>query len=508
MPSAMYYVPPTENERNDFNGEVEHERRVRRNRYRLALQYYLGEHPDQLPVDRDDEDPVDDNTIINLVQMTADRTIAFLFPSMPKIETDAASVVDTDEEIWLKKVLEANGGLQSFVKLGLRGFLSGHAFLRVKPNTKRKNGYPSVTVLDPTAVTVYWRADDVSDVLWYEMRYMVGSSVYIQDFVHNEADDTWIIYTYRAIGAVDNNNPFPGDRTSHGGAHVVALDQLEFSSVSGRLFEQEGKPAIHRSSIPPVIEFPHLPHPDDYYGMGEFTQQVLQDTINKIASLQNKLVRENADPVDVITGADVEDVEAARGIMTIANAAARVNRLELRGDLGGIRGTLDKLIETYLAVARVVLLKGEAKDLQRVTNASVRTLFLDALSKNELLQSAYGYGLKRMAQLLLEMGYSAKQIMTNPATLDIRIKFPTPLPVDDTEIANQNAIMVGMGARSKRTAAQKMGDDWQFELAAQSTEEALEDERARTRGDIAAENAKKLNDATPAQQDGGEQPPQ
>lgn len=498
MPSAIRYIPPTEAERGSFSGEVEEERRKRRNTYKTALQYYEGKHPSQLDYDPKEDDH-DDNTVINLVQMTADRTVSFLFPSMPLFETDPSSIEDTDEEIWLKKFFEANGGLQALVKLGLRGFLSGHAFIRMKPQPKakrgRKNAYPIMTILDPTSITVYWKADDVADVLWYEMRYMVGSTVYIQDFVNDEEHEQWLIYTYKGVSSNDNNNPFPGAPTVHGSNMTVALDQLEF--VTSGTFEQVGAPAVHKSEIPPIIEFAHLPHPDDYYGMGEFTQQSLQDTINRIVSLRNRLVSDNADPVDVIIGADPEEVEKRDGMVTVANPSAKVQRLELRGDLAGISTTLDKLIETYLAVARVVLLKGEAKDLQRVTNASVRTLFLDALSKNELLQSAYGFGLKMVARLALAMGFEAGQLSVNPENIDLTIHFPTPLPVDDTEIANQNAIMLTNKAMSKRTAAKRLGLDWKFELAAQLAEQELANQQAIEQGNIAAENAAKMAEAVP-----------
>lgn len=509
MPSAIEYVPPTDVARGAFMGEVGEERRKRRERYKVALDYYLGDQPGQVPYDAQ-EDDYDPNTIINLVQMTADRTVSFLFPQLPIVETDPSSIEDTEEEKWLKKFVEANGGLQSFVKLGLRGFLSGHAFIRMKPAPKKtrekKNVFPIMTILDPTSVTVYWRADDVSDVLWYEMRYLVGDAVYIQDFVNDPDRERWMIYTYRSAGKVDNNNPFPDNPTSHGSASVVGLDLLEFHDNG--VFERIST-AIHTSTIPPIIEFPHLPHPDDYYGLGEFTQQTLQDTINRIVSVRNQLVSENADPVDVIIGADPEDVEGGKGFKTIANPAAKVQRLELKGDLAGITGTLDKLIETYLAVARVVLLKGEAKDLQRVTNASVRTLFLDALSKNELLQSAYGYGLKQVMRLALAMGFEAKQITTNPENIDVSIHFPTPLPTDDTEIANQNTIMLSAGAMSKRTAAKRMNLDWMFELAAMEAEMELANEQALQQGEIAAENAKKMSDALPAPAAGapGAKPP-
>lgn len=499
MPSAIKYVPPTDPLRGTFTGEVELERRRRRSRYETGLKYYEGDHPRQVEYDPELDD-YDDNTIINLVQMAADRTVAFLFPSMPIIETDPSSIEDTPEEIWLKKFFEANGGLQALVKLGLRGFLSGHAFVRMRPQPikrrKQKNKFPILTILDPTSVTVYWKADDIGQVLWYEMRYMVGDQVQIQDFVYDEPNDQWLIYTYQNTSPVDNNNPFPGVPTQHGSASVVALDMLEFGTNSG-VFKQIGAVAVHKSPIPPIIEFAHLPHPDDYYGMGEFTQQTLQDTINRIVSLRNRLVSENADPVDVIIGADPEEVDKTNGMVVIPNPTAKVQRLELKGDLAGISTTLDKLVETYLAVARVVLLKGDAKDLQRVTNASVRTLFLDPLSKNELLQSAYGFGIKQIAMLALAMGFEAEQVTTNPDTIDMLVSFPMPLPVDDTEIANQNAVMLTNGAMSKRTAAKRMGLDWKFELAAKQAELDLENEQALKQGEIQATNAKAMSDAVP-----------
>lgn len=451
----------------------------RRTEYRTALKYYLGDHPDQLPTDPGDDEhqPIDDNTNINLVKMTAERTVQFLFSEMPRIELDPATPDDTEEEKWLKRCFEENGGLRILAKWALRGFLAGHSFLRVKPVPKNQrqnmNKYPRLLVLDPTSVTVYWRADDVASVIWYEYRYAEDLDIVIQDFVYDEEKDNWIIYTYKAKAALAMSDA--GVPTVHGAPfiHDGYLDAIEFSKAG---FELTGQ-ALHTSPIPPIVEVAHLPHPDDYYGLGEVTQNRLQDTINRIASERNRIVRENSDPVDILTGADADDVEGQGNFVTVSSPNARVNRLEMKGDLTGITTVLEKLIETYLAIARVVLLKGEAKDLQRVTNASVRTLFLDALAKNELLQSSYGFGLKRVVRLLLAMGFEAGQIKQNPANLDPTIKFGTPLPIDMTEVANINAIMVGLGARSLRTAATQIGDDWTFEAQAMKNEQKMAEER-------------------------------
>jgi Phage portal protein, SPP1 Gp6-like len=496
MPSALQYVPPTDPERNGFGSEVAYERQQRRNAYHTALMYYVGDHPEQIPYDPASDD-YNSNAVVNLVQMTADRTVGFLFPAVPGFELDPKSQDDTPEEAWLKEVFDANGGLAFFTKLGLRGFLAGHAFIRVQQVPENRRGvpdqFPKISVLDPTSVSVYWKADDVGEVLWYEQRYMVGVDAYVQDYVHDPEQDRWLIYTYKQTHSVDNVHPVVAVTTAHGRPKTItALDTLDFAGASGYTFEQVGPPVIHTGDVPPIIEVAHLPHPDDYYGMGEFTQQTLQDTINRIMSLRNRIIAETADPVDVFLGTDIQDVQKSRGIFSVANPAADVKRLEMKSDLTAVTATLDKLIETYLAVARVVLLKGEAKDLQRVTNASVRTLFLDALSKNATLQASYGLALKKLVRLLLRMGVELKQVpATVPEAAKIVIRFPEPLPMDATEIANQAAIMVNMGAMSKRTAATTMGLDWSFETEAMGVEEAQALARQEAQLELQARTAPK-----------------
>lgn len=485
MPSALRYVPPTSKERGIFNNAVLNERQQRREKYEKALEYYDGDHAQQIPVEKGQPD---DNVIVNLTKMTADRTASFLFAKMPQFQTNPDTVDPTPEEVWLDRFYRENGALERLIKLALRGFLSGHCFIRVKPAPEnvRADRFPSMTVLDPRMVTVYWRADDVADVIWYELRFNVGEEVHIQDVVYDPIADIWNIYTYAQVQPI--NSVFHADvSTIHGKSLQgnTLLDALTFNTDNGINYELI-ETAIHSSHIPPIVDFAHLPDPDGYYGMGEFTQLKLQDVINRVASEMNRIVRENSDPIDVVTGADISEVEDSGNVMTISAPTARVQRLEMKGDLSGITGVFDKLMEIYLAVARVVLLKGEAKDLQRVTNASVRTLFLDALAKNEILQSTYGSALVKVSKLALMMGYEAGQIAANPAGLDVTIEFPQPLPTDMAEIANINAIMVNMMARSLRTAATQMGDNWAFESAAIEAEQQMAMERQKAQLELQA----------------------
>lgn len=487
MPAALKYVPPTSPERDEFSPELMAERFERRRRYERALTYYNGNHPEQLDYDPDLEP--NDNTTINLVRITADRTASFLFPELPKFEVDANSVEDTDEEKWIVRFLNENGGLHTLVKLSQRGFLAGHAFVRVLPPKRVGQRWtdPRLVLLDPLAITVFWNADNVSEVLWYENRYTVGSRLYVQDYVWRPEkgdEGEWEIYTYRSVGDTSSylaqieNHP-------HGSGALGRTGYIEFAGHANMelVRTEEGLAyARHSHPIPPIIEFPHLPHPDDYYGHGEVTHTDLQDTINRLWSEINRIVRKHSEPVDAIVGADVDDVEVGDDVLTIASPDAKVQRLELRGDLNAAVATVDKLIETYLAIARVVLLKGEAKDLQRVTNASVRTLFIDALAKNEILRASYGRGLERLVKLAMIM--SREAFAPRAKALDVAIKWPEALPVDLTEVANINAIHVNMGARSLRTAATAIGDNWSFEMEAMKAEQELKLERMKAEAEL------------------------
>ena len=476
MPSAIEYVPPTDIDRSHFNSAQNSEFTKRKDAYEQALKYYDGtiDTPFSEVLDDPEYSPEDDDTIINLVKMGCNRTSSFMFPELPRVQTDPASLEDTEEEKWLKEqFLEKNGGLQTLIKWVERGFLAGHTWLWVKP----KKPVPRLVLMHPLSVTAFWAADDVSSILWYEQRFFNNGVVFIRDFVI-QSDDTWKIYLYKA----DTVSRMEADKvydqiTSQGGT----FSTINYDVVFGDNFTQVGQVAIHRSVIPPILSTPHLPHPDNFYGAGEFSEKNLLDKINLIASVRTRIIRTTADPIDFLTGAGADEIESRGNLLTVANPNAKVTRLSLSSDLLAVNSTLENLIEQFLGIMRVVILKGEAKDLQRVTNAAVRTLFLDALAKNDVLWAAYKDSLSKACRLALEFAYSAKILeIENPKELDVILTMKSPLPTDLSEVANINALALNGKYRSRRTAATKMGDDYAFEIAAMDAEfeEDLEKQEA------------------------------
>jgi hypothetical protein len=451
MPAAYKYLTPDNPERRDLATAVIQEAIKRRSTYQKALDYFEGRHPDML--DMDDPDEVDDNMRVNIIKQAAERTASFLFSSEPKLQIDRSTPDDTEQEKYLTAFLKENNALFKFVLWALRGFLAGHTYLRIHPR-RPHDEYPRISVLDPTSVTVFWRADDHGDVVWYQQHFFEGRKLVLRDFVPDYENGRWVIYTYRpqvSESMLDQGNV----PTLHGSSPVLHYD----TSMLLENFEiAEVDIAYHESAICPLISTPHLPNPNSFYGLTEATDDnlSLQDAVNRLWSIANRIGRENASPVDVITGANIDDIDTGDDIYAIPSPTAKVSRLEMKSDMSPVMNTADKATEALLANMRVVLLKGEPKDLQRVTNAAVRTLFLDMLAKNNILRAAYGKSLIELGKLALAM--SGKK--WSRVNYDITPIFANPLPTDLTEVANINALGVNGGYMAKRQAAENLDMNW------------------------------------------------
>lgn len=420
MPKVTGYYPPNSPDRNKLYLDVSKELRYREKGYNDALKYYLGNHTVENVGD----------IIINLVKVTADRTIQFLFPRVPSFELDTTEFGNTPAEDYLANTFEANGGLAFLVKLSTLGFLTGHNFVRVdSPKDSKYITYPRFVMVDPLTVTVYWNETNIREVVWYEVKYTSDGEDYIEDIVYIQ-EDLWYIVTWTGAG------------------QYIGTEE-------------------HRSPLPPIIEWAHYPSLDTYYGVSEFGQKNLQDKINRIANTLYKISLGHAEPKDLLIGANVEEIDEYKAgnlyVIDTTNPNAKIERLEIKGDMAGISDVLDRLIEVYLNVVRVILLKGEPTDLQRVTNAAVRTLFLDALAKREILIATYNEGIKDMAKLILLMGYKQGVLNSNMFDSEIRVDFHAPLPIDLSEVVNQNALALGGGYLSKASASSRMGLDWKLE---------------------------------------------
>lgn len=441
MPAAMRYVTPDDPSRfslgNTLNNATE-ERRLLTESFTKAEKYYEGIQPKPLAVD---EDGIDDNVIINITKQAVDRTLSFLFPSPFRLVTDPARE-NTPEEALLNDTLDANGGPMFWDGVAYNGALAGHNFVRVlpvDPDNEKNPEFPRLLNYAPGSVIAYWKADDKDKVLWYEVKWSALGDNYLQDIRRSDDGNSWLIDTYIQ------------------------------RKGTGR-FELTGDQEVWPYRLSPIVDWPHIPMTNKYYGKSEVTidQTQLNDSINRTASDISRILRFHAFPKTIGIGLNAEDIQqtAIDGFWTTENPEANIFNLEMRSDLASSMTMLQYLSDAHLAQARVVIMRGTVKDFQRVTNTGIRAVFLDMIAKNQLLRASYGEAIQRIAQrILLLGGYQ-------PIRPDVM--WPDPLPTDDTEAINTLAIERNLNIVSHETASKKRGYDWEEEKSQLEEEMNLE----------------------------------
>lgn len=428
MPRATTYLDPNNKERTGMEMMTGTEREARVTAYTKAYKYYTAEHPRQL--DRKPGEP-DDNAVINMLRQTVDRTATFLFPTMPDFELDPNTTEESKDERWLTNVWAANGGISLLQEIALNGCLSGHVYVRIRQaDPTLGDEYPQIILLDPGSIITYWQADDIRRVVWHEQRWSVGRDEFILDIVNRGA--YWELLQYQ-----------------RGGSSGWTLQTSE------------------RWNWPygPIVHWKHLPNPNQFYGLSEAINVDLNDKVNLITSENNRIIRYHSSPKTIGTGASSGEIQRAGTdeLWTVENPDAKFYNLEMQSDLAAARQHEEFLYRNYLAEQRVVILNGDIKDFQRVTNAGVRTVFMDMLSKNSILRWNYGTGLREISRRLFILKTGQTDIL--PV-----INHADPLPVDETERANVAVMHRSMNIASRETISTKSGYNWPDELRKQINE--------------------------------------
>lgn len=432
------YIPPTDSRRFKLDLDGDKERRERHKLFTTNERYYNGDMDDPLIID--ENDAVNDNVILSIIKQTVDRTLSFIFPDIPRFVIDP-NLDQNPQEKFIDDTLRINGGLVFLNGLAKNGALGGHNFIKIMksdPTIESSGDFPRLINLHPTQVTIYWDASDKARVLWYEIRYEAGENKYIEDTV------------------------FEGTRWA----------TTNYIRRKGKTrWEINSDTEFWDSILSPIVDSQHLPDPNRKYGDSDVDNALrkLNDGINRVASDVSRILRFHAFPKTVVTGVgsknDINQTEIG-SMYTIANPDAKVTNLEMESDLASSMNFLSFLKDDAYLTSRVVKVTGNVKDYQRVTNASIRSVYLDQLAKNELLRWSYGDLLQRLARRILLLGFGSESIRPT-------ILWQDPLPTDDTEAVNITAIERSLDIKSRETASKERGYDWESEKEKMTEEEKL-----------------------------------
>jgi hypothetical protein len=426
MPAASAYWSMLEqNAISELSQAADDERKARAQIHSGNWAYYDGDHRKPLKV----KNNVDNNVILNLAAQAVDRTVAFLFPDKPEIELDDNGAAENEDEKYLDACWDAASGAVLLTNTALNGALDGHVFLRVV-EADRVGELPRVILLNAAKVIVYWDADDLDCVLWYEIIQTRKGVQWRQDIVNlaeitDGAEQGWRIFEY---------------------VYKQSKWQLD------------GEPIDWTYELGPLVDFQHLPRPNRYYGEHELKHARLNDAVNKVASDVKAILRSHASPKTIGTGVQPAAVQetAIDSFWAIPNEAAKVFNLEMNSDLASSMTYMQFLADTFMAQSRVAMLRGGPDQYKNITNLGIKAAFMDMIAKNEILRRQYGQGIIEVCRRLLMLGGRAYDVQPT-------LRWASALPVSALEDVQVAQAEINMGVISKETVAGKLGLKWDDE---------------------------------------------
>lgn len=404
----------------------------RREQIDAAWRYYEGQHKKPLKVKAGQPD---DNVILNVCRKTIEQAVALLFGEPPGFEVGDEGTDEALAALW------AANDLPIFLhNLGLQGALTGHVFVKLVPvggsvgDRPQQQSGVRLVLLNPRTVTVWWRPDDMEQVVAYSVAWEAGDVSYRQDMV------------------------------AEGGSWLVR----DLVRERGRKWELSGE-VRWGFPWPPIVEWQNLPDPEEYYGDPDLVRPELNDALNFLASNTMRILKFHAHPKTVATGMQAKDVQetGVDGFWSVPNPEARIQNLEMQSDLGSSLAFLQMLQGWFFSEHRAVDMQSFSKDMGNITNFGLRTLYKDALDKLASKRALYGQGLADIGERMLAlMGVAASP----------EIVWPDPLPFNDAEEIQGLQAEMALGILSKQTASGLRGRDWELEQERMADEAAGEDD--------------------------------
>lgn len=405
-----------------------------------ARRYYDGNHVKPLLVKPGEPD---DNVLINLCRSLIEDSVSWLFGN------PLTGVLKMDEEGMegeqgssktgdiLGKFYEDSGDFHFFKRLGIRGAISGHAFIKLIFDNKI-NG-PKAVVLDPTLCAVQTSPDDVTRPVAYRIEWRR------QETDPNTRRSDWYIYRQLVCEAAD-------------GAWVVA----DFKCKERKKREWmivNGPWAWPWQGWGPIHDCPNIEAGWGYYGLSELEDAAgINDAVNFLTSNTMRILKIHAHPKTVGTGVGADELKetAIDSFWTIENPDAKIYNLEMQSDLASSLALLDFLKTAFWTIGRGMDPSTYKDKIGQITNFALRVLAIRSLHKMGDKRLSYG-------KMLRSLNAHALEMMGKGEGVNTVVRWPDALPEDPDSMLKRLETEIAIGVVSKETAAGELGRPWEVE---------------------------------------------
>lgn len=417
-----------------FEQRMEAEQAERLASYKRHYEYYLGGHKQPLPVRTGQPN---DNVILNLARIVVDKGAAFLFGKDLVWELQEGE--STPAEDALDTVWKRNRRMTFLAEIGTSGGIYGHVFIKILPDGIAP-GIPRLVNILPELVTVLRDYDDLQAVNGYRIEWTgidtSGRPLHKrQDIVREET--RWIVRN-----RVDKGN--------------------------GAWAQGPQAPADFVWPWPwaPIVDAPNIILPGSYYGQSDLADLDEQDAVNYVASKIQRILRYHAHPKTWGKGFKAGDLQIREDdMLIIPSPDGSLGNLEMQSDLSSSLDFLDKLVNSYMASARVPRLDPAVINVGALSGFALKVLYGDLLEKTELKRRTYGDLLIEINRRLCDMlGFGAENYVT--------IHWPDPLPVDENAEMTRDKFELEAELASIETVQRRRGLDPEVEAERKAKQEA------------------------------------
>ncbi len=391
-------------------------------RFKKAWDAYYGRFPRPLKVKPNQPD---DNVLVNFARVVVDKGVSFLFGQ--DVSFELSEVEETAAEQWLDACWAANRKMTLLQKLALNGAICGHAFIKVVP----QQPHPRLVVLDPSTVTVRWEPDDIEQVVSYRIQYpaiepRTGKPMAVRQLIERDGR------AWRIIDQVSRGNSAAWETTAD---------------------------TIWPYPWPPVIDCQNLPAPNEYWGISDLEDDVLQlnSSINFVLSNLARIIRYHAHPKTWGRGFSANQLSVAVDeTIVLPSPDAELRNLEMVSDLSSSIALYERLREALHEVTRVPeVATGKLDRAGALSGLALNILYQPLLEKTETKRRTYGDLLVELNRRLLALGGFGEENRTV-------LHWPELLPGDPKAEAETALLLQQLGV-SQATLLQKLGYDPELE---------------------------------------------
>lgn len=370
---------------------------------------------------------------------------------------------DKEATQYLEDVWEANVKMPTLAEYEINSAIFGHAFLRLNPTDEDTAPYPSLSILNSRQMRVEPKPADVRKAQRYIFTYEdvdeSGDPRQCRQVTERQSDGRWLILDQARAGGVGYNlsgalQALPGQDTEAG-------------------WEDIAPPTIWNYQWSPIHDVKNLPEPNSYWGKADLTMDIihLNDVLNFLLSDAKAIIYAQGKPKDIFFGIRAKDLETkADGAICIATTNARVEHIEMTGDLAAIRLYIEDIRESMDELSHVPSVAvGRLKNLPGVPSGvalkvAYQPLVSQVMQKRNLRKTLY----TRLCQHILELGgYGAARKIT--------IGWAEPVPSDEFEDSKTAVSDKALGFSDFTLIKRRNGDpDFEREKRQEEAKEAIE----------------------------------